>query len=68
MKVLLTIDIPDANITEDIEGILEELELDIIDKIQCGKIKGTAGHRCTPNYPKGTWTIEGLPANWGIEN
>jgi hypothetical protein len=68
MELILTINVPNADSINDIEGLLEELELDIIDKIQCGKTKGTAGHRCSPNYPKGTWEIKGLPIDWGEEN
>ena len=60
MKIVLTIDVPGG----DAEGILEELENDIIDAIQCGETGGEAGKRCHPTYPKGTWKIEGLPADW----
>jgi hypothetical protein len=53
MKIVLTIDVPEGNE----EGILEELELDIVDKIQCGQTEGEAGSRCNPNYPTGTWKL-----------
>ena len=53
MKITLTINVPEGNE----EGIMEELELDIIDLIQCGHTEGEAGSRCHPNYPKGTWTL-----------
>ena len=60
MKIVLTIDVPRG----DTEGILEELEHDIVDAIQCGQVQGNAGKRCHPNYPKGTWKIEVLPDEW----
>jgi len=53
MKIVLTIDVPNGNE----EGIMEELELDIIDKIQCGETEGEAGSRCIDN-PKGNWKLE----------
>ena len=56
MKIVLTINVPGG----DAEGILEELELDIIDAIQGGETSGEAGFRCHP-AKKGTWKIEGLP-------
>ena len=70
MKVVLTIDIPDA----DEETLLEELENDIIADIQCGETEGVCGYR-SPDFPghlsgnelekrgikpSGTWKIEGL--------
>jgi hypothetical protein len=60
MKIVLTIDVPGGNA----EGILEELENDIIDAIQCGETGGVAGKCCYPDYPKGSWKIEGLPTDW----
>jgi hypothetical protein len=57
MKIVITIDVPGG----DAEGILEELELEIIDAIQCGETSGVAGSRCEPGL-KGTWEVQGLPS------
>jgi hypothetical protein len=58
MKIVVTIDVPNA--TE--EGLLEELELDIMDAIQCGEHSGVAGHRCFDEdgnrVSPGIWTVE----------
>ena len=60
MKIVLTIDVPG----NDIAGVLEEIELDVMDAIQCGETNGTIGYRCLPSV-SGTWKIEGLPTDWG---